>query len=90
MPVHQWLLLIVITAIPITAYVIIFSEMFYGIDGMKFAIEHANLGKILISVCAMIFAGLYILDAEVSEFFMHVCTCIVIYVCWLCWGRWVE
>ena len=67
MPMHQWLLLIAITAIPISGYIIIFSEMFNGISGMKFAIENREVGSWVLFVCWVVLSSLYIFDAEAWE-----------------------
>ncbi|GMI36871.1 hypothetical protein TeGR_g4212 [Tetraparma gracilis] len=61
-PPGWWLLLVLITGLPIGGWVISFSAMGWGRDCMKFAIENSNVGYYSLTVVFLILCTLYILD----------------------------
>ena len=66
-PFNWFLLLSLITALPIAGFNVGFAGMGWGRECMKFAIEHKDVGAICMSASFFVFATLYILDFSYWE-----------------------
>lgn len=66
-PIPWFILLSIITFLPIAAYSMGFSAVGYGRDCMKFAIVNHEIGYSCLGVVFMVLSGLYILDFSYWE-----------------------
>ena len=66
-PLPWFILLSIITFLPIAAYGLGFSGVGYGRECMKFAIDHSTIGFSCLSVVFLCLSGLYILDFSYWE-----------------------
>mmetsp|Transcript_28788 Transcript_28788/g.54352 ORF Transcript_28788/g.54352 Transcript_28788/m.54352 type:complete len:839 (+) Transcript_28788:95-2611(+) len=66
-PFPWFCLLMIITLLPLAAYIMGFSAMGWGRDCMKFAVDNHTVGYYCLFFCFCIMSGLYILDFSYWE-----------------------